>query len=39
MEGLFFTGIKKARKIETNIENTDREIDQMVIALYEGTEE
>jgi len=30
---------KKAREIKTNIETTDREIDQMVYALYELTEE
>ena len=40
MGGLFFTGIKKkARDIKTKIETTDREIDQMVYALYELTEE
>ena len=30
---------KKAREIKTQIETTDQEIDQMVYALYELTEE
>ena len=39
IERLFFTGIKKAREIKTKKETTDQEIDKMVYALYELTEE
>ena len=35
----FLQESKKAAEIKTNIETTDQEIDQMVYALYELTEE
>jgi len=39
MGGNLFTEINKATEIKTNIETTDQEIEQMVYALYELTEE
>ena len=38
-ENYFLQESKEAMEIKTNIETTDREIDQMVYALYELTEE